>query len=117
MEALARANAIRTGRARLRREVAAGRRAVADVISAPPVEARTASVGDVLGWQYRWGRSRVTRFLADLRARRVVFVTETRRLEALTPRERHCIAAALRGERIECAWDGRCVDPDAELAA
>jgi hypothetical protein len=117
MEALARANAIRTGRARLRREVAAGRRAVADVISDPPVEARTASVGDVLGWQHRWGRARVTRFLADLRARRVAFVAETRPLEALTPRERHQLAAELRGERIDRAWDARYVDADAELAA
>jgi hypothetical protein len=51
MEALTRANMVRSGRARLRREVATGRRAIADVISDPPAEARTASVGDVLSWQ------------------------------------------------------------------
>jgi hypothetical protein len=117
MEALARANAVRTGRARLRREVATGRRAVADVIIDPPAEARTASVGDVLGWQHRWGRARVNRFLAELRARRVAFVAESRPLKALTPRERHQLVAELRGERTDRAWDGRYVGADADLAA
>jgi hypothetical protein len=117
MEALTRANAVRTGRARLRREVATGRRAIADVISDPPAEARTARVGDVLGWQHRWGRARVTRFLSELRARRVAFVAETRPLKALTPRERRQLAAELRGERTDRARDGRYVGADAELAA
>jgi hypothetical protein len=50
---------------------------------------------------------RVQQFLSDLQRRGVAFLSETRPLEALTQRERHHLAAELRGDRTEGAWDVR----------
>lgn len=98
MRALERANAIRLSRARLRRDVATGRRSAQDVILDPPAEVATATVGDLLAWQRGWGSVRVERFLAELGAERLAFVSPVRALGEVTLRERSVIAGRLRGE-------------------
>jgi hypothetical protein len=98
MSALERANAVRLSRARLRRDVATGRRSAQDVILDPPAEAVTATVGEMLAWQRGWGSVRVERFLAELGAERLAFVSPVRALGDVTLRERSVIARRLASE-------------------
>src|SRR2546430_4413106 len=58
MRALARANQIRLARAELKREVAAGKIDVAEVIVSCPWEANGMAVADLLISQRRWGEIR-----------------------------------------------------------
>ncbi len=87
--ALARANAIRTARAALKREIAAGRRPVADVVAACPAEAHSMPVAELIGAQHRWGEARTLRLL------RRVELSETKPLGHLTPRQRRALIACL----------------------
>jgi hypothetical protein len=96
--ALERANVVRRSRARLRRDVAMGRRSAAELVLDPPVEALTATIGELLAWQRRWGSVRVERFLAALRADGLAFVSVVRAVQDMTPRERSVIAERLREE-------------------
>jgi hypothetical protein len=95
MSALERANAVRLSRARLRRDVATGRRSAQDVILDPPAEAVTATVGELLAWQRGWGPVRVERFLAELGAERLAFVSPVRALGDVTVRERSVLVRRL----------------------
>ncbi len=87
--ALARANAIRIARAALKREIAAGRRALPDVVAECPAEAHSMPVAELIGAQHRWGEARTLRLL------RRVELSETKPLGHLTPRQRRALIAAL----------------------
>lgn len=89
LRALERANEIRLARAELKRRIAEGEIAAAQVILSPPKEACSWSVGDLLMTQRRWGTTRCRKFL--LRNQ----VSETKPVGALTERQRRLLAAQL----------------------
>ena len=65
MRALERANEIRLARADLKRRIADGEVSAADVILAPPREAATWALGELLTSQRRWGGTRCRKFLSQ----------------------------------------------------
>ena len=65
MQALARANEVRLARAALKRNVAAGRRGVTEVILDSPWEAQSMSLSELLCSQRRWGRACSRKLLAS----------------------------------------------------
>jgi hypothetical protein len=94
MRALSQANRVRLARAELKREIASGTRAVADVIEDCPWEAASMTVADLLASQHRWGRTRCRRFLNS------VSLTETKTVGTLTERQRRAVVAKLAGDEI-----------------
>src|ERR671934_1117274 len=92
MRALAQANRVRLARAELKRQVAEGETSVADVVLGCPWEAESMTISDLLMSQHRWGRTRCRRFLASIP------MTETKTIGSMTQRQRHALAALLRGE-------------------
>lgn len=88
--ALARANAIRTARAELKRQIAEGEVEAADVILDPPVAARSWSLGELLVSQRGWGATRCRRFLSRTQ------ISERRTVGELTDRQRRLLAGELR---------------------
>jgi hypothetical protein len=93
--ALERANEIRLARAQLKRRIAGGQVLAADVILAPPLEARSWAVGELLMSQRRWGSTRCRKFLGRNQ------IIETKEIGKLTERQRRLLAAQL-GERASC---------------
>ena len=89
LRALEYANRVRLARARMKRKVAAGELAAADVILSCPWEAHTMSVSDLLMSQKRWGRARCRRLLLSLG------VPENKQIGTLTERQRLGLAAVL----------------------
>jgi len=89
LRALERANAVRLARAELKRRIAEGDAAAADVILEPPAEALTWTIGELLMSQRRWGTTRCRKFLARYH------LTETKMLGALTDRQRRLLADEL----------------------
>ena len=89
LRALEYANRVRLARARMKRRVAAGELAAADVILSCPWEAHTMSVSDLLMSQKRWGRARCRRLLLSLG------VPENKQIGTLTTRQRQALAAVL----------------------
>jgi hypothetical protein len=89
LRALERANEVRLARAELKRRIADGAVSAADVILAPPQEARSWAVGDLLLSQRRWGATRCRKFLVRNQ------VNETKPLEQLTERQRRLLAGQL----------------------
>ena len=85
MRALERANEIRLARAELKRRIADGEISAADVILAPPREAATWGLGELLMSQRRWGGTRCRKFLSQFQ------ITETKAIGALTERQRRVI--------------------------
>src|SRR6516162_5702790 len=83
LRALERANAVRLGRAELKRRIAEGDASAADVILDPPAEALSWAIGELLMSQRRWGNTRCRKFLSRHH------ITETKTLGALTDRQRH----------------------------
>jgi hypothetical protein len=98
LRALERANEVRLARATLKRRIAEGQVSAADVILAPPVEARSWAVGELLMSQRRWGGTRCRKFLGRNQ------ITETKPLEKLTDRQRRLLAVQL----------GACPPPDTD---
>jgi hypothetical protein len=90
LQALERANAVRLARAELKRQIADGEVAAADIILAPPYEARSWSVADLLMSQRRWGTTRCRNFLSRNA------IGETKPVGSLTERQRRLLAAQLR---------------------
>ena len=82
MQALARANEVRLARAALKREVAAGKRTVAEVIEEVPWETESMTLIELLTSQRSWGRTRARKFLVGL------MLPENKRLGSLTARQR-----------------------------
>lgn len=85
MVALKRANEVRFGHCDLKRDILAGR---VNVIAAltDPRAAGSLTVADLLCAQRRWGRTRARKFLQR------VEVSESRRVDALTSRQRRLIS-------------------------
>ena len=94
MRALEQANRVRLARAELKRQIADGGRAVADVVADCPWEAESMTIADLLMSQHRWGRTRCRRFLAS------VPMTETKTIGSMTDRQRATLTARLNGEAV-----------------
>lgn len=95
MQALERANQVRTARAALKREVTSGERDAAEVISHCPSEAQTMPIFELLAAQRRWGSARTRRFLSAYR------VNEKKGIGTLTERQVKMLVGALAPERGE----------------
>lgn len=101
LKALESANRIRLGRAKLKRRVAAGEVAAADVLSDIPEVARSMSIMELLMSQRRWGRARCRRVLLSLG------LSETKQLQSLTPRQRDALVDRLvNGPPPMMVWHG-----------
>lgn len=98
LRALERANEIRLGRAELKRRIARGHVSVAEVILAPPCEASSWAIGDLLMSQRRWGTTRCRKFLVRNQ------INETKAVGALTERQRRMLAAQLRAVKSETGY-------------
>ena len=90
LQALERANTVRLARAELKRQVAAGKVAAADVIVDCPWEAESMRVSDLITSQRRWGRTRCRRLL------QAIPVPEQKTIGSLTDRQRQALADQLR---------------------
>ena len=57
------------------------------------------AIADLLMSQHRWGRTRCRRFLASIP------MSETKTVGSMTDRQRHALAARLRGDSVEASMD------------
>jgi hypothetical protein len=89
MRALERANQVRLARAELKRRIAAGEIAVAEVILDCPWETESMAVADLLMSQRRWGQTRCRKFLAQIP------MSEQKTVGSMTERQRRTLAAML----------------------
>jgi hypothetical protein len=89
LRALERANEVRLARAELKRRISEGALTAADVILTNPPEVATWTVGELLRSQRRWGGTRCRKFLGRHQ------ISEVKRMETLTERQRHLLAAQL----------------------
>jgi len=89
LQALERANRVRLARADLKRRVAEGQTAVADVILTRPWEAESMEVCDLLLSQRRWGMIRARKVLA------AIPIPENKPIGTLTERQRRALAQKL----------------------
>lgn len=94
MRALEQANRVRLARAELKRMVADGDKAVAEIVLMCPWEADSMTIADLLMAQHRWGRTRTRRFLAGIP------MSESKTIGSMTERQRNTIAARLNGETV-----------------
>src|SRR5215469_11060709 len=90
LRALERANEVRLARACLKRRIALGEVAASDVLLAPPPEANSWPIGELLMSQRRWGSSRCRKFLSRNQ------IVETKPIGKLTDRQRRMLAGSLR---------------------
>lgn len=89
MQALEHANRVRLARAELKREIARGDTAAADVIRDCPWETESMTLAELLTSQRRWGRTRARKFLLALT------MSENKRLGTLTDRQRMLLSNEL----------------------
>jgi hypothetical protein len=89
MRALARANEVRLARAELKRRIAHGELAVADVVLDSPWEARSMTISDLLMSQRRWGITRCRKLLI------CIPMNENKTVGSMTDRQRGALAALL----------------------
>jgi hypothetical protein len=87
--ALARANHVRGARAALKRQIASGQRAAADVIVVCPDEAASMPISELLRSQRGWGEVRCSLFLSRLSLR------EDKPVGSLTERQRSSVVSLL----------------------
>lgn len=90
MEALQRANNIRTRRAQLKRELRAGRTEINDLLLDPPDYLMTAKVFDLLLAVPKYGRVKANRVLTQCR------ISPSKTLGGLSQRQRNELASYLR---------------------
>jgi len=90
MEALQRANGIRTERARLKGMLREGRVSLCDVLSEPPDFVHTAKVFDLIMAVPKYGRVKTTKILERCR------VSTSKTVIGLTPRQRRELVEQLR---------------------
>jgi len=90
MDALQRANEIRTRRARLKRELKAGRTKIHDLLLDPPEYLQTAKVFDLLLAVPKYGRVKVNRVLTHCR------ISPSKTIGGLSQRQRQELVSYLR---------------------
>lgn len=90
MEALAKANEIRLGRAQIKREINAGEMSVIEVLEKKPNVCDSMTLMELLSSQDRWGRGRTLKFLQRFKP-----LSESKELCKLTDRQRTAILEAL----------------------
>jgi hypothetical protein len=95
LQALERANMVRLARAGLKRRIAEGELSAAEVILTNPPEVATWTVGELLRSQRRWGGTRCRKFLSPYQ------ISEVKRIETLTDRQRRLLAAHLESSDSE----------------
>jgi hypothetical protein len=93
MRALEHANRIRLARADLKRRVARGDVAVADVLLDPADEIGGMEIAELLTSQKRWGSTRCTKFMDS------IGLSEAKTIRSLTERQRSAMAAVLTSAR------------------
>lgn len=93
MRALEQANRIRLARAELKRRIAKGDVAVADVLLEPSDEIAGMEIAELLTSQKRWGSTRCTKFMDS------IGLNETKTIRSLTERQRSAMAAVLTASR------------------
>jgi hypothetical protein len=94
LRALEYANRVRLARARMKRKIAAGELAAADVVLSCPWQAHSMSISDLLMSQKRWGRTRCRRLLMSIN------VPENKQIGTLTERQRLALAAVLTAKAV-----------------
>ena len=82
LDALRKANEIRAGRSQLKKDIAAGRVQIVDILARPPEFAETERVSVLLLAVPKYGSARVSRLLAKAR------ISDSKRLAGLTERQR-----------------------------
>jgi hypothetical protein len=90
MDALQRANAIRTQRAQLKRDLKAGRRSINQLLLDPPEWLATAKVFDMLLAVPKYGRVKVNKILGQCR------ISPSKTIGGLSERQRSELVAQLR---------------------
>jgi hypothetical protein len=90
MEALQRANDIRTRRAQLKRDLKAGRRSIRDLLLDPPEWVETAKVFDMLLAVPKYGRVKVNKILQQCR------ISPSKTIGGLSERQRSELVEMLR---------------------
>src|SRR5918992_1352450 len=90
MDALQRANQIRTRRAQLKRDLKAGRTKIHDLLLDPPDYLETAKVFDLLLAVPKYGRVKVNRILTQCR------ISPSKTIGGLSERQRHELVSFLR---------------------
>ncbi|HTZ63045.1 MAG TPA: integration host factor, actinobacterial type [Solirubrobacteraceae bacterium] len=90
MDALARANLIRTKRAQLKRDLKAGRRSIHALLLNPPEYLETAKVFDMLLAVPKYGRVKVNKILAHCR------ISPSKTIGGLSERQRSELVSLLR---------------------
>jgi hypothetical protein len=89
MRALARANEVRLARAELKRRIAHGELAVAEIVMTAPWEAESMTISDLLMSQRRWGSTRCRKLL------QCVPMSENKTVGSMTERQRRALATLL----------------------
>jgi hypothetical protein len=90
MDALARANRIRTERAQLKRDLKAGRLAIHKLLQNPPEYVETAKVFDMMLAVPKYGRVKVNKILAHCR------IAPSKTIGGLSERQRSELVSLLR---------------------
>jgi len=93
MEALERANYIRTTRARLKKDLRAGRVSIFPLLDEPPEYLGTAKVSEILLAIPKYGRVKVNKALKECR------ISPSKTFGGLSPRQREELVAFLRNRR------------------
>jgi hypothetical protein len=91
MRALEQANRIRLARAELKRRIAKGDVAVAEVLLDPADEVAGMEISELLTSQKRWGSTRCAKFMDS------IGMHETKTIKSLTERQRAAMAQVLTG--------------------
>ncbi|HVS29136.1 MAG TPA: hypothetical protein VHE14_06265 [Solirubrobacteraceae bacterium] len=105
LRALERANRVRLARAELKRRIAAGGLAAADVILSLPWEAEGMEVSELLLSQRRWGAARCRKLLS------AIPITENKTLGSMTERQRLALVGRLTGCAVSDAISARWAQP------
>ncbi len=90
MDALQRANQIRTRRAQLKRDLKAGRASIQDLLKNPPEYLETAKVFDMLLAVPKYGRVKVNKILVTCR------ISPSKTIGGLSERQRNELVSLLR---------------------
>ena len=90
MDALQRANEIRTKRAQLKRDLKGGRTSIHDLLSNPPDYLETAKVFDMLLAVPKYGRVKVNKILVQCR------ISPSKTIGGLSERQRNELVSLLR---------------------